>query len=124
MNPNFPVGDLPTDRLAHLAGAALRQLAARVAAGDYTAFADAFDAVGSQWWPSADRKYPLQLHGIREAQPRQRWQALFRATWPAYRAWFLGHGDAARPTLSTAARRLREHLPELVPTWERLVELS
>ncbi len=47
----------------------------------------------------------------------------FERTWPAYRAWYLREGEAARPSFVQCRRMLREHLPELVPTWERLVEL-
>lgn len=51
------------------------------------------------------------LHGIREERPGPRWRALFDATWPAYRAWYLRDGDAARPDLATARARLAEHMP-------------
>lgn len=47
----------------------------------------------------------------------------FERTWPAYRAWYLREGAAARPSFLQCRRMLREHLPELVPAWERLVEL-
>lgn len=66
----------------------------------------------------------LLFHGIRELTPGPRWRQLFTATWPGYRAWYLSEGDAARPSLAVAAAALRRHLPELVPTWERLVELA
>ena len=49
--------------------------------------------------------------------------AQFERTWPAYRAWYLREGEAPRPSYVQCRRMLREHLPELVPTWERLVEL-
>ncbi len=66
----------------------------------------------------------LIFHGIHEPVPGPRWRALFDATWPGYRAWFLSAGDRARPALADARRLLGRHLPELVPTWERLVELT
>src|SRR4051812_18228879 len=44
--------------------------------------------------------------------------------WPTYREWFLRDGEAARSSYAHSARMLREHMPELVPTWERLVELA
>jgi hypothetical protein len=65
---------------------------------------------------------PLTLYGINERVPGPRWQALFDATWPAYRAWYLSQGP--RPPLSEAERMLRRHLPELVATWESLVALA
>jgi predicted choloylglycine hydrolase len=66
----------------------------------------------------------LTFHGINEPVPGPRWRQLFDATWPGYRSWFLSQGDRARPPLADARLMLRRHLPELVPTWERLVELT
>ncbi len=44
--------------------------------------------------------------------------------WPAYREWYLSEGEAARPDLATCREMLRRHMPELFPTYERLVELA
>ena len=66
----------------------------------------------------------LAFHGIREPRPGERWRTLFDATWPGYRAWYLSEGDTARPSLETARHMLRRYMPELVPTWERLVDLA
>jgi predicted choloylglycine hydrolase len=66
----------------------------------------------------------LTFYGIRESLPGPRWQALFEAMWPAYRSWYLSEGNAVRPSLAVAGRQLVRHMPELVPTWERLVELT
>ncbi len=41
-----------------------------------------------------------------------------------YLKWFLREGDAARPSYMASARALRTHMPELVPTYERLVDLA
>ena len=71
-----------------------------------------------------ERDYPLTLYGICEDRPGPRWQALYDAVWPAYRAWFLSEGTAARADLATSRAMLDRHLPELVGTWERLVELA
>jgi predicted choloylglycine hydrolase len=62
--------------------------------------------------------------GIREPTPGPQWRALFDATWASYRAWYLRDGQAARPSLDIAARRLARHMPEIVPTWERLTDLA
>ncbi|MDR6538272.1 C45 family peptidase [Variovorax soli] len=59
-----------------------------------------------------------------EDQPGPRWQALFARLWPGYRAWFLRSGAVARPSYLESRRALRQHMPELVPTWQRLVELA
>ena len=52
------------------------------------------------------------------------WRALFERAWPSYRAWFLLEGDDARPDLRTCRAKLHEYMPELVPLWERLTELT
>ena len=69
-------------------------------------------------------RIPITLHSINEPLPGPRWKALFDNTWPAYRAWYLEDGDDARPDLSTATEMLALHMPELVPTYRRLVALT
>jgi predicted choloylglycine hydrolase len=59
-----------------------------------------------------------------EDQPGPGWQAVFERAWPGYRAWFLRSGAVGRPSFLESRRALREHMPELVPTWEKLVELA
>ncbi len=66
--------------------------------------------------------YPMTMYGIRERQPGPRWRALFEATWPAYRRWYLKDGPDARPSLERSAGALARHMPELLPTWARLAE--
>jgi predicted choloylglycine hydrolase len=66
----------------------------------------------------------LEFHAVAEPQPGARLQARFEATWPAYRAWYLRDGDAARPSYPVVRDALRTHMPELVPAWERIVELA
>jgi predicted choloylglycine hydrolase len=52
----------------------------------------------------------------------QRVPELFAAGWSAYRSWYLRDGEAARPSYAEAAYKLRQHMPELVPAYDRLVE--
>jgi predicted choloylglycine hydrolase len=66
----------------------------------------------------------LEFHAVAELQPGPRLQARFEATWPAYRRWYLRDGDAARPSYPVVRQALQAHMPELVPTWERIVELA
>lgn len=47
---------------------------------------------------------------------------LFEARWPGYLRWYLQEGDNARPSYLACARSLKQHMPELVPAWERLSE--
>ena len=68
--------------------------------------------------------HSMTLYGIREEQPGPQWQALHDVTRDAYHRWYLSEGAAARPDLRTCRRMLMSHMPELVPVWERLVELA
>ena len=43
------------------------------------------------------------------------------AAWPAFRRWWRDRPDS-RPTAGQAQARLEEHMPELVPTWQRLAD--
>jgi predicted choloylglycine hydrolase len=70
------------------------------------------------------RVHSMTLYGIREEQPGPRWQALHDATCNAYHRWYLSEGAAARPDLNTCRRMLANQMPELVPVWQRLVELA
>jgi predicted choloylglycine hydrolase len=70
------------------------------------------------------RTHSMTLFGIREEQPGPRWQALHDVTRDAYHRWYLSQGSAARPDLLTCYQMLIRHMPELVPVWERLVELA
>jgi predicted choloylglycine hydrolase len=66
----------------------------------------------------------LEFHAVAEPRPGARFQERFEATWPSYRRWYLRDGDAARPSYPLCRRMLETHMPELVPTWERLVALA
>jgi predicted choloylglycine hydrolase len=66
----------------------------------------------------------FEFTAIAEPQPGERWRARFADAWPAYRRWYLRDGDGARPSYATARRMLETHMPELVPPWERMVELA
>lgn len=74
--------------------------------------------------PAVGRDIPVTVYSINEPLPGPRWKGLFDATWPAYRAWYLSGGDATRPSLAEATAMLAEHMPELVPTYRRLVDLA
>lgn len=70
------------------------------------------------------RGLPLTFYSVAEPVPGPAWQRLFESAWPAYRRWYLRDGLAARTDLATCQQMLADHMPELVPTWERLVELA
>jgi predicted choloylglycine hydrolase len=66
----------------------------------------------------------LCLTSTREDKPGAKWKALFEANWPYYKAWFLSEGYQARPGYVTSLKKLRQHMPELLPIYEWLVELA
>lgn len=66
----------------------------------------------------------ISFQTLIEDEPGAGWQALFDRFWPGYRAWFLRNSSVARPTYLECRRAMREHMPELVPTWQRLAELA
>lgn len=73
---------------------------------------------------SGTAREQIRFEAVSEPQPGEAWRMRFEAMWPAYRAWYLREGDTARPDLETCRKRLRRHMPELMPTYERLVELA
>ena len=66
----------------------------------------------------------LAFEALSEPEPGDTWRASFGAMWPAYRSWYLKEGEDARPDLATCRAMLDRWMPELVPTFERLVELT
>jgi len=64
------------------------------------------------------------IQAISEPLPGEKWQALFRLHWPAYRRWFLSEGSTERPLYFSSRSALKKYMPELLPTYEKLVELA
>ena len=73
---------------------------------------------------TARTSFPLRFTAYQEDTPGRRWRALYDATWAAYSSWYSSQGFSDRPSLAECRQRLLEHMPELVPVWERLVKLS
>lgn len=67
---------------------------------------------------------PVTFRAIHEFELGPRWAALFEQHWPSYEQWFLKEGEAERPSYATSVRMLRAHMPELMPVYERVVELA
>ena len=72
----------------------------------------------------AGEEIGLTFHAVQELEPGDRWAEAFATRWPAYRAWYLSQGEGERPELETCRRMLDRWMPELIPTFERLVELA
>lgn len=68
--------------------------------------------------------YSVAFHAVCEDRPGPKWRAVFDRHWPAYRRWFLTHGGHQKVTYLAGLRALRAHMPELVPAYERIVDLA
>lgn len=66
----------------------------------------------------------MYWRAISEDLPGPKWAGLFREYWPDYRAWWLKEGETIRPTYAESLRALKSHMPELVPLYDQLCELS
>ena len=66
----------------------------------------------------------LRFVVVDEDQPGARWQGLYAETRDAYQRWWLEKGADERPTRAAAEAALARHMPELVTTHQRLVELA
>jgi hypothetical protein len=64
----------------------------------------------------------LTFRAFEEDEPGKAIGEHLAATWPAFRRWWFG-GANTRPTAVEAGARLKEHMPELVPVWQRLTAL-
>lgn len=67
---------------------------------------------------------PFRFHWLQESTPGTTWSELFERTWASYSRWFLRDGDDERPDLAQCREQLDRHMPELLPIWEQLVELT
>ena len=76
------------------------------------------------WDYLAMRMLPFTFRAVQEYELGAKWQAVFEEKWPHYKTWFLREGEAARPSYATSVRMLRAHMPELMPAYDRVVELA
>jgi predicted choloylglycine hydrolase len=75
-------------------------------------------------WAQAPSEAPvsLTLRAFAEDGPGHRTEEHLRAVWPDFRRWWRD-GANARPTTDEARKRLEQHMPELVPAWQRLTAM-
>lgn len=66
----------------------------------------------------------LVFRSLVEWEPGPGIGAAFASAWPDYRRWYLRDGEAARSSYAECESALRTHVPELVPAYERLVDLA
>jgi predicted choloylglycine hydrolase len=74
--------------------------------------------------PAPPGSEQIAFEAVAELEPGDRWRERFEAMWPAYRAWYLQEGGAQRPSLDACRAALEQHMPELVPLWQRFVDLA
>ncbi|EPC01124.1 hypothetical protein L861_11155 [Litchfieldella anticariensis FP35 = DSM 16096] len=66
----------------------------------------------------------LVFRTVHEAEAGEKWRTLFDLHWPAYERWYLSESERERPGYLACYNALSQHMPELVPTYERLCELA
>jgi predicted choloylglycine hydrolase len=91
----------------------------RIASADWAA--EPWPAVPWEQAPAAGG-VELTLHAFEEDEPGQRIGEHIGASWPAFRRWWRD-GAHTRTSEAEARARLREHMPELIPAWQRLAEM-
>ena len=75
-------------------------------------------------WAGAPRAgaVSLALRMLEEDEPGERIGEHLAQAWPAFRQWWR-NGANTRPSAAEARARLEEHMPELVPAWQRLTAM-
>ncbi len=66
----------------------------------------------------------LVWRAIDEMEPGPKWAGLFAEFWPDYHRWWLREGEDARPTYWESRKALETYMPEIVPLYDRLCELT
>ncbi len=66
----------------------------------------------------------LTFDALDEPIAGPKWRARWQRSWPAYEAWFIGRGGDQGPSAAACRSALQQHMPELVPVYDRLVELA
>ncbi len=61
---------------------------------------------------------------VDEKYPAEKFLKFFRQSHEAYRAWFLKEGDLNRPGLMDCQKALHAYMPELLPFWQHLIQLT
>jgi predicted choloylglycine hydrolase len=66
----------------------------------------------------------IALDLIKEDTPGPKWRGLYQRFWPAYKRWYYADESGERPPRVVAEQSLRQHMPELMPTYRRLLDLA
>ncbi|MBP2444199.1 C45 family autoproteolytic acyltransferase/hydolase [Rhizobium leguminosarum] len=71
-----------------------------------------------------DLQFEARLEAMKEDMPGPKLSRAFNRSWPNYRRWFVHNGLRFRPTYLASRRALRMHMPELLPTYDAVVETA
>jgi Acyl-coenzyme A:6-aminopenicillanic acid acyl-transferase len=74
------------------------------------------------WEQPPAGEIPLTVRAFAEDEPGDRIRGHLALSWPAFRQWWRD-GANTRPAAALARARLEEHMPELVPAWQRLTAM-
>lgn len=66
----------------------------------------------------------VRFDSIDEPQLGDKWLRCFHEHAAAYQRWYLSEGLKKRPTYRVCRKKINEHMPELLPMYERLCELA
>lgn len=66
----------------------------------------------------------LTFRALAENEPGPKWSGLFAEYGPAYLKWWAREGLSGRPTYLECRSALETHMPELVPVYDKLVDLA
>ncbi|MCF7699467.1 C45 family autoproteolytic acyltransferase/hydolase [Loktanella sp. M215] len=66
----------------------------------------------------------LTFDAVSEATPGPKWAARWNRSWPAYEPWFIARGGDNGPDRTTCRDAIADHMPELLGTYDRLVDLA
>lgn len=65
-----------------------------------------------------------RFQAVEETFPGEKWLTHYHAALPGYRHWFASEGEIKRPSLAECREALQTYMPELVPLWEHLLNIS
>jgi predicted choloylglycine hydrolase len=66
----------------------------------------------------------IVFEAIAEDRPGPKWRTIYDRHWHAYSRWFMRDGLKARPTYLASLRAIRQHMPELLPSYEAVAEAA
>lgn len=70
------------------------------------------------------RYFSKRFQAVAEAFPGEKWLAHYHEALPAYRRWFASMDELQRPGLQECREAIQTYMPEFVPLWEHLINLT